>query len=225
MLETRWNGPRITFGFRGCPLCKKDMRHPGLEELNKPLDKLYEQVRTKSKMRLKYEKLENDPRITDPMSVWYNDPEGYAMSKYAYYLCYKCSNPYYGGEAQCAAAGGAKNFDPSELLCPSCSPIRVEDCPKHGKDFIEFKCRFCCSIAVWFCFGTTHFCEPCHNNNGNLCNKKKEELVQCPCKPKQGDRYAMPEKLDVDECPLGLKHPPHGEEFCIGCGLCRGKDF
>ena len=23
MLEMRWNGPRIQFGFRGCPLCKR----------------------------------------------------------------------------------------------------------------------------------------------------------------------------------------------------------
>ena len=230
MLELRYNGPRITFGFRGCPLCKKVMRHSGLKELNDPLDKLHEAVKAKGLMRLKYEKLDQHTDIVNPMGRFYNDPAGFALNKYAYYMCYKCSNPYYGGEAACAAAVGAKNFDPSELLCPSCSPIRVEDCPKHGKDFIEFKCRYCCTIAVWFCFGTTHFCEPCHNNNGRLTSAKKEDLVPCPCKPKSGDRYAMPEKLpDIDgkpqECPLGLKHPPHGEEYCLGCGLCRNKDF
>eukprot|EP00487_Bulimina_marginata_P003646 TRINITY_DN18776_c0_g1_i1.p1 TRINITY_DN18776_c0_g1~~TRINITY_DN18776_c0_g1_i1.p1 ORF type:complete len:128 (+),score=0.17 TRINITY_DN18776_c0_g1_i1:44-385(+) len=106
------------------------------------------------------------------------------MNKYAYYMCYKCNQPYYGGEAACAAAQGAKNFDPSELLCPSCSPIRVEDCPKHGKDYIEFKRRYCCTIAVWFCFGTTHFCEPCHNNNGRLTSAKKEDWCSVCSKPR-----------------------------------------
>jgi len=224
MLELRWNGPRITFGFRGCPLCKKDMRHEGLDKLNEPLDKLYESVKAKSLMRLQYEKLDTHPDIVNENGRFYNDVAGFAMNKYAYYMCYKCQQPYYGGEAVCAAAVGAKNFDPSELLCPSCSPIRVEDCPRHGKDYIEFKCRYCCTIAVWFCFGTTHFCEPCHNNISALNAIKKEDRPQCPCKPK--DRYSTPEALkDVKGCPLGLKHPVSGEEFCLGCGLCRNKDF
>ncbi len=47
----------------------------------------------------------------------------------------------------CGEAGGA--FDPTELVCGGCSPWSGDiDCPKHGKDFIEFKCRFCCSVAV-----------------------------------------------------------------------------
>ena len=29
------------------------------------------------------------------------------------------------------------------------------DCKIHGKDFIEYKCKFCCKIASWFCWGTT----------------------------------------------------------------------
>jgi E3 ubiquitin-protein ligase MYCBP2 len=27
-----------------------------------------------------------------------------------------------------------------------------------------YKCNFCCAVASWFCFGTTHFCEQCHSN-------------------------------------------------------------
>jgi len=27
--------------------------------------------------------------------------------------------------------------------------------------------------------------------------------------------------LNVDECPLHVKHPPTGEEFALGCGVCR----
>jgi hypothetical protein len=66
---------------------------------------------------------------------------------FAYYLCFKCRKPYFGGERVCGEGGGA--FDPTELVCGGCSPWSGEiDCPKHGKDFIEFKCRFCCSVAV-----------------------------------------------------------------------------
>jgi len=228
MISSRWNGMRITFKFRNCPLCRKTMRHDALKEVNEPIDELYEKVETKSLMRLKYEKLENHPDIINENGPFHKDPAGFAMKKYAYYQCYKCGDPYYGGEAQCLAAGNDSNFDASELMCPSCSPLLVEDCPKHGKDYIEFKCRYCCQIAVWFCFGTTHFCEACHNNNGQLTKCKKEKLVQCPCKPKS--RTGLPEKLpDIDgkpqKCPLGINHPPHGEEFCLGCGLCRGKNF
>lgn len=28
-------------------------------------------------------------------------------------------------------------------------------------------------------------------------------------------------QLDGDECPLHLVHPPTGEEFALGCGMCR----
>jgi hypothetical protein len=37
-------------------------------------------------------------------------------------------------------------------------------CPKHGTDYLEYKCRYCCSVAVFFCFGTTHFCNACHDD-------------------------------------------------------------
>lgn len=76
----------------------------------------------------------------------------------------------------------------------------MTDCKKHGKDYIEFKCRFCCSVALWFCFGTTHFCELCHQVAND--SRKKE----CP---------------GVKDCPLKIDHPPTGKEYALGCGLCR----
>ena len=27
--------------------------------------------------------------------------------------------------------------------------------------------------------------------------------------------------VEGDECPLHVKHPPTGEEFALGCGICR----
>jgi len=69
-----------------------------------------------------------------------------AMDRYAYYVCFKCQKAYYGGEARCDAEIGEK-FDPEELVCGGCSDVaRAQMCPKHGTDFLEYKCRYCCSV-------------------------------------------------------------------------------
>ena len=133
-------------------------------------------------------------------------------------------------------------FDPSELVCGGCSDVAqaqvvylehhqtmlwslvvfgyhlchlfLQICAKHGTDFLEYKCRYCCSVAVYFCFGTTHFCNSCHNDFQRLTSMKKSEFPQCPVAPR-----AKP--MEGNECPLHVKHPPTGEEFALGCGVCR----
>lgn len=111
----------------------------------------------------------------------YQDPATYAMERYAYYVCYKCQKAYYGGEARCDAQLGGESFDPTELVCGGCSDVaRAQMCPKHGADFLEYKCRYCCSVAVFFCFGTTHFCKPCHDDFQRVTTIPKNELPMCP---------------------------------------------
>ena len=84
-----------------------------------------------------------------------------------------------------------------------------------SQDFLEYKCRFCCSVAVWFCFGTTHFCDKCHQKPGHMQTMQKEgKLPHCPAGP-QG------KQLPDGPCPLKVPHPPEGEEFALGCGVCR----
>ena len=39
-------------------------------------------------------------------------------------------------------------------------------------------------------------------------------MPQCPVGPKS-------QQLETDECPLHVNHPPTGEEFALGCGICR----
>lgn len=103
------------------------------------------------------------------------------MDRYAYYVCYKCQKAYYGGEARCDAQLGGETFDPTELVCGGCSDVaRAQMCPKHGADFLEYKCRYCCSVAVFFCFGTTHFCNTCHDDFQRVTNIPKIELPSCP---------------------------------------------
>ena len=88
---------------------------------------------------------------------------------------------YYGGEARCEEQAGNDEFDPSELVCGACSDVsRAQMCPKHGTDFLEYKCRYCCSVAVFFCFGTTHFCNACHDDFQRVTNVPKQSLPHCP---------------------------------------------
>jgi hypothetical protein len=75
------------------------------------------------------------------------------------------------------AKGQEGGFKPEELVCGKCASLVVgagiKNCVKHGSDYIEFKCKFCCNIAQWFCWGNTHFCDSCHTkqNNGDYVSR------------------------------------------------------
>ncbi|CAH1777009.1 unnamed protein product [Owenia fusiformis] len=215
VLESRWSGPRITFGFSHCPICKGDISHKVLSERLRPIQMLFEDVKRKALMRLEYEGLHKAEAITTPGTRFYKDPAGYAMDRYAYYVCFKCKKAYYGGEARCDEQLAGDDYNPAELVCGGCSDVsRAQMCPKHGTDFLEYKCRYCCSVAVFFCFGTTHFCNPCHDDFQRVTNMHPSELPHCPAGPRG-------KQLEVEECPLHVDHPPTGEEFALGCGVCR----
>lgn len=106
-------------------------------------------------------------------------------------------------------------------------------------DYLEYKCRFCCSVAVYFCFGSTHFCDTCHDDFQRLTNIPKQKLPKCPgmihvkC-PLFRNNILMQfiyliiysagpkaKQLMGEDCPLHVVHPPTGEEFALGCGICR----
>ena len=51
-------------------------------------------------------------------------PIGFAMDRYAYYVCFKCGKAYFGGEARCdLEAGAGDSFNPEELVCGGCSDV------------------------------------------------------------------------------------------------------
>jgi len=123
--------------------------------------------------------------------------------------------PYFGGLKRCEDLmqedSKNENFKPEELVCAECSSVGItlENCPKHGKDYIEFKCKFCCNVATWFCWGSTHFCESCHKRQceGDHVSKYSKERLP-PCTGKK-------------MCPLKVDHKGNGHEFALGCALCR----
>ena len=131
------------------------------------------------------------------------------MYKCAYYMCFKCKQPYFGGMKDCEQNQmQEQDFKPEELCCSKCSNvggiagITVCKDKKHGSNHIDFKCKFCCSIALWFCHGNTHYCDGCHRQAG------RNKTAKC---------------LGKGKCELQQEHPPNGTEYALGCGLCRSK--
>ena len=229
-LETKWIGPKITFNHCLCPSCNKWFDCYSLPELQRMIDenkKLYEEIKEMALKRLKFEDLDKDPRLTDPNSPWYGKKEEFAMKRLSYYLCYVCKKPYFAGRRECGNDPNMnnddpnKNYDPKDCVCGKDANLSgvagKTDCKKHGKDFIEYKCKFCCKIASWFCWGTTHFCEDCHKrqcNNDYVSKYPKDKLPKC----------------NRATCEVGGNHPPNGEEYALGCSICRNykenaKDF
>jgi hypothetical protein len=135
-------------------------------------------------------------------------------------------------------------FDPEELICPGCSPDSAgQNCKIHGRDWIAHKCRFCCNIANWYCWGNTHFCTDCHKTGtwqtlvSYRSGKNKRKLWEYhQCKSLQQIVTQIGHDLTLNDlqkneriskllcdpraCPLGVAHPPNGVSFCLGCSMC-----
>ena len=220
-LENKWIGPKITFNHCLCPVCNKWFDCPTVPEIKKMINynkKLYENIKEMAIKRLKYEGLDKDPRLLDKNSPWYNKKEEFAMKRLSYYMCYICKKPYFAGRRECGNNPAVndddpnKNYDPKDCVCGKDANLSgiagVTNCPKHGREFIEYKCRYCCKIASWFCWGNTHFCDSCHRrqcNHDYVSKYPKDKLPKC--NPKT--------------CEVGGNHPPNGEEFALGCSICR----
>ena len=58
--------------------------------------------------RAKYEGIDKNPRLRDPNDDYYNNLQDWALFKLAYYPCYKCKLPYFGGMKDCIAAQAAE---------------------------------------------------------------------------------------------------------------------
>lgn len=194
------------------------MASPAFDSLLDPLLKTKAEVTRMALLRLEYEGLAKAKELL-PGGDFYKNKEGFAMDVFSYFMCSKCSRPYFGGRHECgedleAGEGKEREWNKDELVCARCVPHAADmECPKHGTQFLEWKCRFCCGVAVFFCFGTTHFCDTCHQRPGMMTGCAKDKLPKCPAGPQL--------KQLEGKCPLNVKHPPTGDEFALGCGVCR----
>ena len=211
-IDRKWPAARITFGFLNCPLCKEEIEHPAFADITRKYYELKHEIERDAVERMKIESWDNDLRLQDPNSPYYNNLQKYAMDRLAFYPCSKCKKPYFGGLKPSEEAGleQAENYKEEHLICAKCAGgSRIKSCSKHGSKYLTYKCKFCCSYATWFCWGSTHFCASCYKRqeSGDYLNRKPlSELPKCPGK---------------DKCPLGIEHPPNGAaEFSLGCVAC-----
>ena len=216
----RWPSPRITWDFLDCSACKQQIvvqeDHEALYKEVTLLSNMKKKVFKMALERAKHEGIDKEPRLRNPNDDFFQDLQKWAIFKLAYYQCYQCKVPYFGGMKDCIAAQQqSQEFKPEELVCGKCSSellgLGNTNCKVHGQTFIEFKCKFCCSVSQWFCWGTTHFCDKCHTlqcKGVYISRKPRSELPRC----------AGPE-----QCNLKIAHPPNGEEFSLGCSICRNE--
>lgn len=61
-------------------------------------------VEKKAEERAKFEELHKNPRLNDPADIYYNKLGEFALYKLAYYQCFKCKGPYFGGMIDCGDA-------------------------------------------------------------------------------------------------------------------------
>ena len=100
IIENKWTSARIQFNFMDCPSCKQqmDLDHcPPLAEAIAEARKLEEEIKELAVARAKHQGLDEDPRLKDPNDRFFEDLESFAMFKCAFYNCYECKKPYFGG--------------------------------------------------------------------------------------------------------------------------------
>ena len=101
-------------------------------------------------------------------------PLQYAMFHYEFAPCKQCKLPFFVRAHDCGADAAVEHGDGvvadppvamgGDALCGTCRESRggVVTCKIHGKDSIMWKCRYCCSMATYECFGYFHACDDCH---------------------------------------------------------------
>eukprot|EP00347_Sterkiella_histriomuscorum_P011491 403372252 len=208
ILQNKWSGNRVNFGFMNCPICSQLMESENsvkIQSIILELQNTKQHVEQLAQNRAEREGVftaeEYLIKYTDPT---YEQQVEYAMHKLAIYKCHDCQAYYCGGRRDCEAElDEAKQPKPEDILCIVCTSYRYEilddNCVHHGDEYIEYKCQFCCETAVWYCWGGTRMCEPCHNIAGEN----------------------IPKICNENTCPYKGQHPENGKHHSFGCNLCK----
>lgn len=157
-LGLKWPGARIEFSFISCPLCKQLMKHPQLDAEIRPALVFERSVNELALISLEVEGMANHDDIITEGSPFFKRPLEFAMNYFMFYQCAVCTKPYFAGARHCAAAGDEGGpINRADLVCTKCQVLPPEsECKIHGTEYVGFKCRYCCSPAVWYCFASIH---------------------------------------------------------------------
>jgi hypothetical protein len=239
-VHERWGNARVTFAFTGCPLCHVPMEHPALSRACCARSaKLREQIERMAMQRLVHEGLERDPDIVDGRFKGDRARLCDGALRLLRVLSLQAALLWRPGGVRGRAGrerGGSVRSEAARVRLV-CQRRRggggggETNCAVHGNDFIEYKCKFCCSVATWFCWGTTHLCTECHKTQG-------AEFTGGPKHDASADRataralcqfdvtawrrphqVASAEQVSAGDCePSSPTAPPSCR---LGCQLCR----
>ena len=216
LLEHKWSTLRVSFAFLSCPSCKQEIS----QEVNclEIRDKIIKLQEMKDKMEVKALEVAKDQGLDKserylPGGDYEGDLKALALHSCSFYQCFECEKIYFGGMIDCQMAlGQEERASKEDLRCQECqlkaSGAGQTVCPKHQSAHIDWKCNFCCSVALFHCFGTTYFCKRCHDEYSN--NKIRD--------------------CGGVNCPLGVPHPPADKDykkstFALGCSICRSENL
>lgn len=204
--ENKYGTQHINLNYTYCPTCYFRISHPYIEKMYSE----YEKSTSRKIEKKAYQHMKDNKDNNDQDNQENNNDKNTTVTEYInklrYYECTDCHKIYLGGLADCQE--DAEDNRVLEKRCLSCGAYGKSKCNKHGDKSILYKCCYCCEIAVWHCFGTTHFCEPCHNAYINHTIEVKE------CE-------------DRGKCPLNGEHPTSDKKtrFAVGCSQCLSDDL
>ena len=145
----------MSLNFISCPQCKELIGDTGVTDIHSAIEGFQDKVEIIMSEALKQGEADGKFKDQIEMHKFNNNKLKLALSHYNFYECYNCCVPF-------ISKYPCPNISPENFLCKNCVKP-VDNCPKHGGTTIIFKCKFCCSVASFFCWQTTHFCENCHN--------------------------------------------------------------
>ncbi|XXQ33554.1 RING-type domain-containing protein [Plasmodiophora brassicae] len=179
------SGSRMTFAFLTCPTCRM-----AIGRSDSP----------STRVNVALELQEQVNRLKKAIDI------DATPDKLAFYRCHRCRKAFFGGIIDCEPADAQVQVNAADVVCSSCAGSGRVKCKQHGLDYLEYKCRYCCTgIAAYFCGGTTHFCTRCHTFGFNA------RAQPCP---------------EDSTCVFYGKHPSRArngkDEYLLGCAACAG---
>lgn len=209
-LEKKHHTKRITFGYLNCPECRAEIDLKNMKNddpIRKLLDNCVNEKKNMAELIKKniYDDINiNLKELDDENHRFHKKPIEYGFSIYSIYPCFKCKKHFIGGRVACDNPEDGEmdqQSKPEDYLCMGCTGYK-QKCDIHGDKNMVWKCKFCCNLALFFCHGNTHYCDPCH---------------------RLGHRAVVKDCLGVGKCQLlDGRHEKNGKEAQLGCEMCLG---
>ena len=148
-----------------------DYKVPGLTAQLLEHLKFKQQIMKQSVKMAKKDGKHLEGRVVTEGDYYFGKLAAFAVHAYTFFECFECGKNYFGGAQDCLEAMQQEdNIKREDLLCDKCRRKKSlnwgeKECEDHGNEFIDYKCMYCCSVAVFFCCGGRYtFCTPCHND-------------------------------------------------------------